>query len=269
MPDVALLTHLLIKFAWLGDWLFLVLAFIESAPVIGVFIPGATLISVGGFLASQGILNVWDIIIFASVGAILGDFFSYSLGRWGGEWIKRKKLINRTLIHHGEKFFAKYGNKSIFWGRFFGPIRAIIPFIAGLSRMRRRPFIFWNILSGISWAILNVFLGHFSGTIIVTIFKRWSSKLTFVLFVLLIIAIFYWLIKKKGQSIKASFNINSHELIKYLHTKKWFHKLNSRYHFISDFFNETRFAAQKLFGGVIIFSFLVLIYSLILILDIF
>ena len=132
MPDVALLTHLLIKFAWLGDWLFLVLAFIESAPVIGVFIPGATLISVGGFLASQGILNVWDIIIFASVGAILGDFFSYSLGRWGGEWIKRKKLINRTLIHHGEKFFAKYGNKSIFWGRFFGPIRALITFIAGL-----------------------------------------------------------------------------------------------------------------------------------------
>lgn len=269
MPDITLLTNLLIKFAWLGNWLFLALAFVESAPLVGVFIPGATLISVGGFLASQGILNVWDIIFFASIGAILGDFFSYSLGRWGGEYIKRKGIINRTLIFHGEKFFAKYGNKSIFWGRFFGPIRAIIPFIAGLSRMKRRPFIFWNILSAISWAVVNVFLGHFSGTLLVTIFKRWSNKLTFVLFILLIISIFYWLIKKKGKSIKNSFRADSFLLVEYLNSKKWFQNLIERFPFIADFFNESKYAPEKLFASVIIFSFLVLVYLLILILDIF
>ena len=93
MPDTSTLSNLLIQFAWLGDWLFFTLAFIESAPFIGVFIPGATLVSVGGFLASQGLLSTWHIIIFATIGAIIGDFFSYSLGRWGGAWIKSKKIF--------------------------------------------------------------------------------------------------------------------------------------------------------------------------------
>ena len=269
MIDITLLTNLLVKFAWLGNWLFFVLAFIESAPLVGMFVPGATLITVGGFLASQGYLNVWDIVFFASIGAILGDFFSYSLGRWGGDYIKRKKIINQTLMRHGENFFIRYGNKSIFWGRFFGPIRAIIPFIAGLSRMKKRPFIFWNVLSGISWAMLNVFIGHFSGTLLVNIFKRWSNKLTFVLLVILIASIFYWLIKKKGKSIKNSFRANSFLFVEYLNSKKWFQNLIARYPFIADFFNESKYAAEKLFGGVVIISFLLLVYLLIIILDIF
>lgn len=269
MPDIGLLTHLLTKFAWLGNWLFFVLAFIESAPLIGVFIPGATLISVGGFLASQNILNVWDIIFFATIGAIIGDFFSYSLGRFGGAWINKHKIINRTLIHHGERFFNRYGNKSIFWGRFFGPIRAIIPFIAGLSKMERGPFIFWNVISGLSWAILNVLVGFFSGALIITIFKKWSNKLTFFLILIFIIATIYWLIKKRGHSLKKSFKLNSLIFAEYLNKKKWFNRLVIRYPFITDFFNETKYAAEKLFGGVLVFSFLILTYILILIFDIF
>lgn len=98
MPDLNLLLSLLTKFAWLGNWLFFILAFIESAPFIGLVIPGATLIFVGGFLAAQGYLNTWDIIIFASIGAICGDFFSYSLGRWGGDFIKEKKILDRKSV---------------------------------------------------------------------------------------------------------------------------------------------------------------------------
>jgi membrane protein DedA with SNARE-associated domain len=269
MPDINLLLHLLTKFAWLGNWLFFTLAFVESAPFIGVLIPGASLISIGGFLASQDILDTWDIVIFATLGAILGDFFSYSLGRWGGDWMKDKKLININILNHGEKFFKRYGNKSIFWGRFFGPIRAIIPFIAGLSRMKKGPFVFWNIVSSICWAILNVFLGYFSGTLIVNIFKKWSSKLTLVLILIFIIVLFYWFVKKKGQSIKSSFRLSSHNFIKFINSKKWFDKLVSKYPFISFFIKERRYAAEKLFGATLIFIFLIVIYALIIILDVF
>ncbi|HAQ03090.1 hypothetical protein A2467_01110 [Candidatus Nomurabacteria bacterium RIFOXYC2_FULL_36_8] len=269
MPDLNLLLHLLTKFAWLGNWLFFTLSFVESAPFIGVFIPGATLISVGGFLASQGILQTWDIVIFSTLGAIIGDFFSYSLGRWGGKWMKDKKIINNTLLRHGEKFFNKYGNKSIFWGRFFGPIRAIIPFIAGVSKMKQRPFIFWNVLSGICWALLNVFLGYFSGSLVVTIFKKWSSGLSLILILVLTILILYFVVKKKGQSLKISFQKGSLDFVGYLNTKKWFHKFIARYHFISDFFTESKYPAEKLFGSFLIFSFLIFTYILILILDVF
>ena len=269
MPDINLLLNLLTQFASFGNWLFLVFAFIESAPFIGVFIPGATFISIGGFLASQNYLNAWDIIIFATVGAIVGDFFSYSLGRWGSNWIKDKNIINQTLLNHGEDFFKRHGNKSVFWGRFFGPIRAIIPFIAGLSKMKQRPFILWNVLSGICWAILNVFLGYFSGTLIVTIFKKWSSGLTLILTIILVIALFYWFIKKRGHSLISSFRANSLNFIEYLTHQNWFNKLNSKYTIISDFFKENKYAPEKLFGGILIFSFLIIIYILILILDVF
>lgn len=269
MPDITLLLNLLKEFSWLGNWLFFVLAFIESAPFVGVFIPGASLISIGGFLAYQGYINTWDIILFSTVGAILGDFFSYSLGRWGGDWIKNKKIINYTILKHGEDFFQEHGNKSVFWGRFFGPIRAIIPFIAGLSKMKQKPFIFWNISSAICWAMLNVFLGYFSGSLIVSIFKKWSNGLSLILVMFSIIATIYWFIKKRNQSIKISFYNSSLNFTKKIQTYNWFIKLNNRYIFINNFFRETKDAEQKLYGGIILISLLIITYILILILDVF
>lgn len=269
MPDITLLLNLLKEFAWLGNWFFFALAFIESAPFIGVFIPGATLISVGGFLAYEGFLNTWDIIIYSTLGAIFGDFFSYSLGRFGGNLIKKKKEKNYSLLRQGEAFFLQYGNKSVFWGRFFGPIRAIIPFIAGLSEMKYKPFIFWNILSAFCWATLNVLLGYFSGTIIVTIFKKWSNDLSLIIFIIIIIIIIYWIIKKKNQSIKDSFRASSFAFINKLQTYSWFVKIKTRYSFINTFFSESKNPAEKIFGSVLSFTFLITIYLLTIILDIF
>ncbi|MFA6514558.1 MAG: DedA family protein [Patescibacteria group bacterium] len=269
MLDLSLLLNLLNQFAWLGNWLFLVLAFIESAPFVGMFIPGATLISVGGFLAAQGYLKTWDIIIFATIGAILGDFFSYSLGRWGGDWIKRNKIINLRLLQHGENFFEHHGNKSVFLGRFFGPIRAIIPFIAGLAKMKQQPFIFWNVLSAVCWALLNVFLGYFSGTLFTYLFKKWTGRLSVILILILIFGLTYWLVKKRRQSIIAYFRLSSLNFVKQLNTRPWFNKLSDRYVIIEEFFEESRYAAEKLFGGLLMFIFLSAIYILIMILDIF
>jgi membrane protein DedA with SNARE-associated domain len=267
MLDINLLLNFLTKFAWLGDWLFLILAFIESAPFIGVVIPGATFITVGGLLASQGYLNVFDIIIFATIGAILGDFFSYFLGRWSGDWIKRKKIINQTILKHGENFFNRHGDKSVFLGRFFGPIRAVIPFIAGLSRMKIRPFVFWNILSSIGWAILNVLLGYFSGTLIVAIFNKWTNHfrtihLGLIFIILLGIYLFYLIIKHRGQSIVAYFRTTSLNFVKSLNNYNWFKKLTNKHSIINDFFIETKYASEKLFGGLCIFIFLIFLYLL-------
>lgn len=269
MPDINLLLELATRFSWLGNWLFFILAFIESAPFIGMFIPGATFISIGGFLAAQGYFKAYDIIVFATLGAIFGDFFSYSLGRFGGDWIKKNKIINSTLLRHGEDFFIRYGDKSIFFGRFFGPIRAIIPFIAGLSNMKRKPFVFWNILSAIGWAILNVGLGYFSGTLIALIFKKWSGRLSLILILLLVVGLIYWLIKKRGESIAAYFRAESHLFSARLHALAWFIKLRTRYPFIDEYFKETKHAREKLFGGLIFFIFLITTYLLVIILDVF
>jgi undecaprenyl-diphosphatase len=268
MPDINLLLGLLTKFDGLGNWFFFFLAFIESAPFVGVFIPGATLISIGGFLAYQDYLNPWKLIAFAALGAIAGDFFSYSLGRFGGDWIKNKKIISPQIIGRGEDFFRRYGNKSIFIGRFFGPIRAVIPFIAGVARMKRRPFIFWNVLSGISWAIVNVAAGYFSGTLIVPIYKKWSHRLSWILILLLMIAVIYWLVKRHGQSITTAFRRASLNFVERLNNYDWFQKLSAHYPIIPEFFRETNQAATKLFGTLLILAGLLLIYLLVTILDV-
>lgn len=269
MPDLNSLLKLLTEFAWLGNWLFFLLAFIESAPFIGVFVPGATLISIGGFLAAQGYLNTWDIIIFATLGAIFGDFFSYSLGRWGGNWIKNNKIINSNILKHGEDFFHRYGNKSVFLGRFFGPIRAIIPFIAGLSRMKRQPFIFWNIISAFMWAMLNVFLGYFSGSLIESILNKWKGDLSIILLIVIALIAIYFVVKKHGRSIKASFIITSLNFAMRLHDYAWFKKLKSHYPVVNDFFMEVNRAEEKLFGSVLAFALLIFVYLIIIILDVF
>lgn len=254
-------------FSWLGNGIFLILAFIESAPFIGVFIPGATLISVGGFLASQNYFNVWNIVMFAALGAILGDFSSYFLGRWGSQWLKNKKLINANILKKGEAFFERYGNKSVFWGRFFGPIRAVIPFIAGLAKMKQRSFLFWNISSAIIWALLNVFLGYFSGTIFVFIFKKWSLRLIVIFLILTIIISFIWLVKKKHQRIVDYFKSLSKSFVDYLKMSKIFKKLSGRYHLINDFFQEENHAEEKIFTTAIIIIILIIVFTLNLIFD--
>lgn len=269
MPNVDLLINFLNNFSWLGNWLFFLLAFVESAPFMGLFVPGATLVSVGGFLSSQHYLNAWNIILFASLGAIVGDFTSYGMGRWGGDWVKRKKIIKPSILRLGENFFNKYGSRSVFFGRFFGPVRAIIPFVAGMAKMKKRQFVFCNILSGIAWAALNVFLGYFSGTLIVSIFKKWSGTLGIILASILVILIIYWLLKKRGESMVKYFKANSVKFVLSIQEYDWFKKLTLRYPVIEIFLSEAKHAKEKLFGSVLIFTFLLVTYLLIIILDVF
>lgn len=262
------LSGMLSQFAWLGNWLFFFLAFFESAPFVGLFLPGATMISAGGFLAAQGVFKFTDVIIYAAIGAIVGDFLSYFLGRWGGDWLDRNKLINKKLLAGGEHFFKHYGNKSIFWGRFFGPVRAIIPFVAGVSKMKPGPFIIWNVLSAIGWATLNVFLGYFSGSLFSLLIKKWSGRIGTALTIVLVIAVVFALIKKK-QSIITYFHRQSKVFLEYLTSKKWFQKFSQHYKFVRVLLEEDPRIAEKIFGSTLLLSFFTFFYLLGEILDIF
>lgn len=175
MPNFAFLSDFILRFDYLGYWLFFLAAVIESAPLIGIFIPGATLISVGGLMASQGYYDWAKISLYAGIGAIIGDYLSYYAGHHGGRLVER--FTKPKHLEGGRDFFRKYGNKSVFIGRFVGPIRAVIPFVAGLMGMRRRSFLVWNVSSGILWSVVNVLLGYFSGSMIAIAVRHWSAKL--------------------------------------------------------------------------------------------
>lgn len=138
---------------WAGFVTFLITLF-ESLAIIGLIIPGSVTLSAIGGLVGSGVVPAVDIFIWAILGAILGDGLSYWLGYRYHTKIRTLWPINRfpKLVEQGEAFFAKHGGKGIFLGRFIGPIRPIMPLVAGMLRVSPRKFFTVDIISGILWA---------------------------------------------------------------------------------------------------------------------
>lgn len=142
-------------------------AFGESFAFISLLFPGTTLLIAAGTLMQTGTLPYMPVLIGAVVGAVLGDSVSYWLGRRYGGGIGRIWPFSRNpeLLPNGIKFFEKHGGKSVFIGRFFGPIRAVIPLAAGIMLMPRGWFWFANVTSALVWAPMLLFAGHEVGDI--------------------------------------------------------------------------------------------------------
>ena len=117
-----------------------------------------------GFTAAAGDISLYGVILATAVGAILGDFISYFIGRYGSSFIKENKgLLRISHIEIGKAFFHKHGGKSVLLGRFISPIRQIIPFIAGAVYMPYRKFVILNVVGAFLWAISYILLGYYFG----------------------------------------------------------------------------------------------------------
>lgn len=184
----------------LGYWLVLLVSFLESLAFVGVIVPGSALVATAGFMAARGYFDIGDLIWFATIGAIIGDGVSYYLGTKGTKFFHNEnKILKLNHLERGKNFFKKHGEKSVFFGRFIGPIRPIIPFVAGLSKMDKLPFFFWNVLSAFLWASAYLFLGYFFGGAVKSI-EVWSTRAGFfTLFLFLFLFLARLIIKKSGR----------------------------------------------------------------------
>ncbi|MFA5188582.1 MAG: LssY C-terminal domain-containing protein [Patescibacteria group bacterium] len=172
------------------------ISFVESLAFVGLFIPGTILTVFIGFLAGKGMFEISDLIWFAVLGAILGDGLSFYLGKKAKKFFKpENKIFKSSYLSRGEEFFKKHGHKSIFLGRFIGPIRPIIPFVAGIFKMETKKFIFWNVLSAFAWAMFYLFLGYFFGQAWQVI-AAYSTRASIFLLVIAIFLVLYYLLKE-------------------------------------------------------------------------
>ncbi len=260
------LLSILLKFSWLGGWIFLFIAMFECIPFIGYVFPGGTLIFMAGILAGHGYFNPIYILIFSTIGAFCGDLLMYFFGRWGGKIIREKNIIKEANIIRSENFFKKYGASSIFWTRFSGSTWATMPFISGSMKVKTRVFLFWNALGALGWSATRVLLGYFSGNIIAVIIRKWSDRLATILLVLAVIAFLYWFINKHHQNIWRWYVKLSQNFCNKLFSQSWFKKLLTKYPVIDEFI-QTKISQEKILGGFIGIIILVLLYSLVLILD--
>ncbi len=150
------------QWAWLVVFL---IAFIESIAILGLLMPGWVLLVGIGTLIGTDVLDFFPIVVAAYCGAVIGEYLSYIVGYHYHQKILNWKFVSRhqQLIEQTKLFFEKHGIAGVFFGRFIGPVRAVIPLVAGIAEMPKRTFLWVNITSGLIWAPLYLIPGILAG----------------------------------------------------------------------------------------------------------
>ena len=177
--------------AWAAPIVF-ALAFAESLAFISLLVPAwAALVGIG-VLISSGDLNFWPIWIAGAIGAALGDWLSYWIGIKVGPAVAHVWPLSRNphLIPRGERFVKQWGALAIFIGRFFGPLRAAVPLVAGIFLMPWWRFQVANFVSAFVWVAVLLTLGDVVAKILNTL------GLTGLLALTLVVVLALWVGRK-------------------------------------------------------------------------
>jgi membrane protein DedA with SNARE-associated domain len=144
-----------------------VLMLVVAIEALGVPLPGETAVIFAGLAASSGRLSIVLVIVCASVAAIIGDNIGFQIGRRGGRTLLERPgrfyEERQRVLAVGDPFFERHGPKAVFFGRWIAGLRVWASWLAGASSMRWRPFLLWNALGGISWAISVSLAAYFGG----------------------------------------------------------------------------------------------------------
>ena len=177
---------------WGFSIVFLV-AFFESLVLIGILLPGIVILFGVGTLIGLGMLELIPIWVAASTGAFLGDSLSYLLGhRFRGHLLDIWPFSRYpTLMERGTRFFHAHGAKSVVAGRFIGPLRPIIPSVAGMMGMKPSRFLAVDIPACITWAPSFLIPGMLFGASL-EVASEYTGRLTVLLVILLAILWLTW-----------------------------------------------------------------------------
>ncbi|MEW7976370.1 MAG: phosphatase PAP2 family protein [Candidatus Sedimenticola endophacoides] len=190
------LFHLLLDWVaahplWSGLVIFLA-AMSESLAIVGLIVPGVMIMFGIGALIASGAIAFWPALGWAVAGAVVGDGLSFWLGRHFSDRLTRIWPFSRhpQTLERGIAFFERYGGKSVAFGRFFGPVRAVIPLVAGAMGMRPLRFLAANVLSALAWAPAYLLPGIVFGASL-----ELASEVAFrLVLLLLLLVLFLWLV---------------------------------------------------------------------------
>jgi membrane protein DedA with SNARE-associated domain len=172
---------------------------LEASALVGLFVPGEAALLLGGFLAYQGRLSLWLVMVVAVLGAVIGDSIGYEIGRHLGGRIhdgRLGRLVGRDRWNRARKSLRRHGGKAVFLGRFVGLLRALVPAVAGDSGMRYPRFLAWNVAGGVVWAPLVVLAGYLAGPSYHVV-ERWLGRGSLVLAAVVVAAFIGWHVAKK------------------------------------------------------------------------
>jgi membrane-associated protein len=175
--------------------------FAESGLLLGLVLPGDTLLIAGGVFASNGRLPLVPLVIFTVVSTIAGYQLGYLLGRSAGPRIFKQDegvLFRRDYMENTEKFFNRHGWKAVLIARFIAIVRTIIPLVAGMGKMNQRVFFTFNVIGGIIWAAGLILISYWIGQRVPNLYN-YVEYLALVAVALTWGGLLYELYKKRSQ----------------------------------------------------------------------
>ncbi len=180
-----LITPFLVQF---GYFALFAIVFAESGLFFGFFLPGDSLLFTAGLLASQGIFNIYVVLIGTIIAAILGDQVGYWMGKkYGRKFFNKPNSLffNSKNIERAEAFYKKHGKKMIILARFVPAVRTFAPIVAGIGNMDYTTFVKYNIIGGVLWSVLFVVAGYWLGNVL----PNAGEYLTLVILIIVVVSI--------------------------------------------------------------------------------
>lgn len=147
----------------------LAIVFVESGLLVGFMLPGDSLLFTAGLLSAANTLpDIWILLVTIPVAAIAGDQVGYLIGNKAGPAIFKRpdsRFFRREHVERAHDFFERYGGRTIVIARFVPIVRTLAPVMAGVSRMRYRTFVTYNVVGGVGWGVGVTTLGYFLGQV--------------------------------------------------------------------------------------------------------
>jgi membrane-associated protein len=143
------------------------IVYAETGLLVGVFLPGDSLLFTAGFLASQGALRIGVLCLLTGIGAVLGDNTGYWLGRRFGPAVFSRKdslLFDQSYLERAEQFYAAYGSSTLILARFVPVVRTIAPTMAGVGRMHYAKFFLFSVIAASLWGVGLPLTGYWLGS---------------------------------------------------------------------------------------------------------
>lgn len=174
--------------------------FAETGLLLGIFLPGDTLLLTAGLFAGQGKLSIFWLNAVVIIAAILGYQSGYVIGERAGPRIFKRKsglLFRKDYIQRTQAFFNKYGGLTLVGARLIANVRTLIPLIAGAGKMDKKVYLFYNVVGAVFWSLLVTLLGYGLGSSVPHIDRYFFPVLLGGLLILYLLAL--WGIAKSPE----------------------------------------------------------------------
>lgn len=161
------------------------LTYLECAAFLGFLVPGETFLVLSGVIASQGVIEIRNLIVLVVITSFLGDLTGFIVGRRFGRKVfsllSKRNLMPESYVEATERFFGRFGARTMVFARFVGFLRAAAPFLAGASGIRLASFLLYDFIGALAWTLVFSLGGYFLGEGFV-IFEKYIGRGGVILF---------------------------------------------------------------------------------------